>query len=74
MPRHAVEGAPLRNVGLRLTDHEIQFVDAIATSRQCTRAEMLRRMVQRVLAAYESPSARAPLGVRHEVTTRFKGR
>jgi len=52
MPRHAVEGAPLRNVGLRLTDHEIQLVDAIATSRQCTRAEMLRRMVQRVLAAY----------------------
>jgi hypothetical protein len=52
MARSPKDGTPLRNVGLRLTDEEIQQVDALAGSRAVTRAEMLRRIVQRVLAAY----------------------
>ena len=50
----------LHPVGLTLTDEEIARVDELASSRGFSRAELLRAMVKRVLAAYADAE---PLGI-----------
>ena len=52
--------------GLRLSSEEMTAVDALAQARGVSRSELLRKMVQRVLAAEETKKNRT------QVTPRFK--